>query len=624
MDEPMAEQRPSYPVNFPTGQANQVHHSYIWLGSLIGVLSVVVVGVLTNLSTIIDLIRLSGVSPTKALIGIGISFLAIVVLYGIVVAITVLAYKNLSYVFDEKEFSLYSGIITKRRVHVPYARVQSVNHRQSLVQRIAGVCTVEIDTAGGASNKAVKVPYVQLGTGEAIRHDLFVRKAANIAGVGGQVVVMAPGAMPEGYQAPVTAQDISSAAPVAPGQYVVNPPQQGFASGVSTAQSNVLDGAVGTLAEDFRGIYGEAIAGMEPVDFERRLSNQELLLASVSNSGLWATFITLIITIAVVVLPLAIILPELSWAGFATIPLFVLGAVIISAISLVFVILSFGNFAVRRRGSRIEVERGILQRDFSGIDVDRVQTLVIKQSFIRRLLGFCEVSLGRINASSSDDQNTQAKLNASGLIVHPFLKLDQVDSLIDNLLPEYVNRPIATEFKGLPPIALRRGIIRRCIIRNGLFWVTICAIITQFVMNVVLQNFLARTIYNGGSFIQYMNILCVIIYVVFAIQLVLAALGTVWWKRGSGFAFNDRFVAICNDGLHTETVYYPRNKIQDVFVRTNPFQRMAHTATIGALTAAGVGGTYSVLWDVTEDDSATWLDWLKPRTHHSNQFITSL
>ena len=42
----------------------------------------------------------------------------------------------------------------------------------------------------------------------------------------------------------------------------------------------------------------------------------------------------------------------------------------------------------------------------SRVGVDRVQSVMVKQSFIRRLLGYCELSLGKIDAAAenSDDQ----------------------------------------------------------------------------------------------------------------------------------------------------------------------------------------------------------------------------
>ncbi|MFR4804118.1 MAG: PH domain-containing protein [Eggerthellaceae bacterium] len=57
------------------------------------------------------------------------------------------------------------------------------------------------------------------------------------------------------------------------------------------------------------------------------------------------------------------------------------------AFSVVGTIVQYGGFKVRRRESRIEVEHGLLQRTFHGVDIDRVQTVIVKQSFVRRLIG---------------------------------------------------------------------------------------------------------------------------------------------------------------------------------------------------------------------------------------------
>jgi len=70
---------------------------------------------------------------------------------------------------------------------------------------------------------------------------------------------------------------------------------------------------------------------------------------------------------------------------------------------------------------------------------------------------------------------------------------------------------------------------------------------------------------------------------------------------------------VSNGGLSRESVSFPRQKIQFGCVRTNPFQRMAKTATLKAVIAAGVGGTTISLVDVTEEDAAHWMEWLEPR-----------
>ena len=122
---------------------------------------------------------------------------------------------------------------------------------------------------------------------------------------------------------------------------------------------------------------------------------------------------------------------------------------------------------------------------------------------------------------------------------------------------------------------------------------------------------------EGTRLLSLINVSCVLLYLGFIVQVVIIVIGTVWWKRGSGFAMTEKYLALCNDGLGTETIYLPRQKIQDVYTRTNPFQKAAGVTTIGAVTAAGVQGTTSFLWDVSEEDGAAWLDWLKPRTQNT-------
>ena len=90
------------------------------------------------------------------------------------------SYKHIWYEFGDEEFSFYSGVFNKKRVHVPYRRIQSVDQTASLLQRVFGVCTVQIDTAGGASNKAVSVPFLRKADAEALRADLFARKSAAV------------------------------------------------------------------------------------------------------------------------------------------------------------------------------------------------------------------------------------------------------------------------------------------------------------------------------------------------------------------------------------------------------------------------------------------------------------
>lgn len=565
---------------FATGQFNKVHHSYVWLNALVGLGAVVAISVVSNISSFASLFSALAQAQVNILLVVALIVVALFLVYAVAVGVLVLAYRNLRFVFDEKEFSLYSGILIKRRMHVPYNKVQSVNHRQSLIQRLAGVCAVEIDTAGGSSNRAIKVPYVLLGTGEAIRHDLFARKAAEAAGV--------------------SASDLAAAAARA-----------GAAGG--SAAGSILDAASDYVGvSDFRGVFDSQAAGMEPVSFERRLTNGELALCTTSASAIVGAAVVFVLVLFAMAIVVATLGARASLPILMAMPVVVISLLAVLAVNVAAVALSFGNFSVRRRGSRIEVERGILQRDFSGIDVNRIQSLVVRQSFVRRLLGYCEVSLGRINAAGDGNQNTQAKLNSGALVVHPFLKVSQVDALLAGLLPEFADRPVAADFQGLPAVALRRGIVRRCLLRNVFFWLLV-ALAACCICD-------ARLGLAGPGLDQVMHIARALVPPAAAVCVVgigMSAWSTVLWKRGSGYAMARRYLALRNDGLSTETAFFPRSKVQDVNVRTNPFQRRAGVATIGVRTAAGTSATRTALWDAPASDAHAWLRWVVPEAAHS-------
>lgn len=587
-----------YASTFHTGDVCHVHRSYIWLMPLNGVI-VVAIAILVQMgqtfSELHDMWTEMGMNMSMVPFTILISLGVILVLYGLSVAVCAWAYRYLWFEFDEREFSVYSGIFLKRRVHVPYARVQSVNHKAGVLQRVFGVCTVTVDTAGGSANKAVSIPYVELGVGERIRAELFNRKAAMSAECPVELVYQDPAAVPA---VPLTA-------PVSPAAE--------DASHVRPRGTNALDEVAADVV-DWRGVYGGAQQSMEPVSYEFGLSNSELFLASASHSSALSSMIAfsaagglfsmgIVGSIGALFIPLIIAILLVGWL-LGMVPIF----------------LSFGGFKVRRRGSRVEVEQGLLQRRFTGIDVDRIQSVVIRQSVVRHFFGYCEVSLGRIDAASQEKSDNQNQLNPHGLIIHPFVRLDKVDELLAGVLPEYEGRPLPTEQQQVAPVALRRGFIRRCIWYNAAFYTALALAALQLLYAAYLvphmdilfsasRGLIVGDAISRGFLIGYL--LCLAITAALAV-------GTVVWWRGSGVSFNRSFACIQNSGLSTEFVIVPRAKIQAGAMTANPLQRMAHTATVSLVTAAGIGQTKTRLIDVDEACAESWLSWLEPRQGSSS------
>lgn len=574
-----------------------VHHSYMWLGSLrtggivfVALLASVVPSMLRSLFAPGQSGAFEMLLTTAVVAG------ALLVSVVIAAAYQLLSYKHLYYELGPEEFNLYSGILNKKRVHVPYRRIQSVDQRASLLQRVFGVCTVNVDTAGGAANKAVVVPYVRKSQAEELRRELFGRKQYALA--------VQAGATPAQAAQLVRVHD-------------------GAAAG---EQGNVLD-APAEMWEDVRGVFGGEAVDTGRVTYEYGLTNKELILTGLSNNTAFVLVAIGIVAGLVQVLePLmtmfarqtAAVIGSVSQAGYAA---FGPGAIALAALGFLGVCLvmwlisglttciSYGGFRARRRANRIEVERGLLQHQFQGVDVDRVQSVTVRQSVIRRLFGYCEISLGKIDVTfdgMAGDQQQSSGLS-QGLVIHPFVKLDRVPEILAGIIPEYAGVPARNT--PVSPVALRRAVIRRGIVQGFGFWLAVAVALTQVLLNVLLSPVDPA----HATALVYINAVSVALYAVAAVSFALEVVGAVLWARGSGFSYNREFMQIANGGLARETVSFPRRKIQFGCVRSNPLQRRAGTATIRVRTASGVSGTTEQLIDVRADDAQAWLGWLEPR-----------
>ncbi len=590
---------------------HHVHHSYIWLGSIQAGAALFFVVLVSGFSGFVGALadgETIGDDLPLLMLVIGAIVLGLVLIIGLVALFQWLSYKHLYYIIGPEEFNLYSGIFNKKRVHVPYQRIQSVDQRASLLQRVFGVCTVSIDTAGGSNNKAVQVPYVQKSQAEQLRTELFARKQYATAVQEG----MAP---QEAAVAVAAASGVVLPQAGAAGQAAV-------AGAAGQAPHNVLD-APAEIWTDVRGVFGGSAVDTGKVTYEYGLTNKELLFTGLSNNTAFVLVILGILggaaqfasqmapVLTGMVDPLVGQFMLLSGQLFggnlvaAGVALVLVIAAVMWLLSIVGSAISFGGFRACRRDNRIEVERGLLQHQFQGVSVDRVQSVIVKQSFIRRLLGYCELSLGKIDAAA-DSSDEQQKSLSQGLVVHPFVKMSRVPEILAGLVPEFAGVPV--ESTPVAPVALRRALIRRGIIQGTGLWLAVIIAIGQLCSNAFIvpdgDGVIALFYINTGAFIGYA--LCLVLFV-------LDLVGAVLWFRGSGFAYNEHFMQVSNGGFARETVSFPRKKIQFGYTKTNPFQRRARTATVSARTAAGIGGTTIRLIDVCEEDARSWLDWLKPR-----------
>jgi len=115
-----------------------------------------------------------GISPELAVLA-GVVVLALLVGYSV---LWVYLYR---YGLEDSEFKKESGVIAKDYVSIPYSRIQNVNIERSLLERVLGISSVQIQTAGGGGwrgNAEGRIPGVDKHAAEKLREDIIERARA--------------------------------------------------------------------------------------------------------------------------------------------------------------------------------------------------------------------------------------------------------------------------------------------------------------------------------------------------------------------------------------------------------------------------------------------------------------
>ena len=668
-------------------EKHKLHHSYIWM-SVIRAFPYIIIALAFSVGPTVvslDTSMLPGILGNSFLLSLLICLLMTVIICGVCAGIAAISYKYIWYEFSPGEFNYYSGILNKKRNHIPYQRVQSVNQKMSLLQRLIGVCTVEIDTAGGSNNTAVSMQYIKREEAERVRREIFMRKRLLMEGMSAEeahrIMLLNRDAvlkttMPEapvgyqpsglefsaGYQVdgPKPPMGYQPGSPTgyqagisgAPAQTTTPQFQQEFTQGGNTqvsaysqapasdaysqttpnasAPSNILD-IPAEIADNMRGVFGGYEVDTGKVSYEIGLSNKELILSALTGK---TSFVLVLLGVISALFSGVSFVMDMNWVSDSDVVIATQGAMMAASIPFVLVTgiamvlgvivllwvitllgtcLSYGGFKARRRDDRIEVEHGIISHTFSGMDVDRIQTININQSFFQRILGYCSVSYGRVTAMTSEqtEGSTSSASIQDTLVVHPFLKLDRVEEVVSQLTPEHTQRPAVDNM--LPRKAFRRAITRRVILQGLGFWLAVIVSLSWFGLSLISPAFWLEEGIHPADVANIIQMVCLCLYGLCVLIAIFEAIDTVMWYRASGFGFNERYVAIVNGGFSRSTVVVPRQKIQISYARTNPLQRLSKVATINVVTARGTTGKKERLIDASLPDVVAWLEWSVPR-----------
>lgn len=515
--------------------------------------------------SLVAIVRTVGGNVAKDLPGVIAIASAIVALS---VVSSVITWRTRTWELTDAGIMLRSGFVTSKQLQVPYEHIHTVNMSSNLVERVLGLMTLDLDTGAASSEgEATRIRGLQAGMAEALREELFRRKAAMLADQGLDARAAA---------ADASAEADDGASPTAPAPspdacYTLTTAQLVFAA---LTEARVVAQAAAFLILIVQGIN----------------LLQESALVNLSD-----------VAGDIAVLPVALLVGAVAL-------LLALALVVGFAVSFVMSLIGFAGYRAERAGGRISVERGLLSRTSHMVALERIQSISIRQGIIRQLIGYAEVRASVVGAIGSSDETS----TADGVVLHPFIRLTEVDAFLASIAPDFsvvkTGRVCfdssSEELEEIGLVRLPRAAARRLAFRTAM---------KSLALAVALAGagvFLAHVLLAGESWSMVrltIGALLVVMGVAVVARMILSA---VLRYRDSRIGHDRARLVMVVGGVKRRTEVVLRARLQHATASASPFQRRVQVATFMTRTAA-TGDL--VLRDVSAADADALLAWIRPR-----------
>lgn len=518
--------------------------------------------------SLVAIVRTVGGNVAKDLPGVIAIASAIVALS---VVSSVITWRTRTWELTDAGIMLRSGLVTSKQLQVPYEHIHTVNMSSSLVERVLGLMTLDLDTGAASSEgEATRIRGLQAGMAEALREELFRRKAAVLADQGLDARTA---------DADASAEADDEASPTAPAPspdacYTLTTAQLVFAA---LTEARVVAQAVAFLILIVQGI--------------NLLQESELVNLSDVAGDIAVLPVALLIGVAALLLALALIV------GFA--------------ISFVMSLIGYAGYRAERAAGRISVERGLLSRTSHTVALERIQSINIRQGLIRQLIGYAEVRASVVGAIGSSDETS----TADGVVLHPFIRVTEVEAFLASIAPDFsAAETVKTgrvcfdssseELEEIGLVRLPRAAARRLAFRTAMKFLALAVALAG------VGVFLARVLLAGESWSMVrlaVGALLVVMGVAVAARMILSA---VLRYRDSRIGHDRTRLVMVVGGVKRRTEVVLRARLQHATASASPFQQRVQVATFMTRTAAA--GDLA-LRDVSAADADALLAWIRPR-----------
>ena len=590
-------------------------------------------------------------NPEGAPMFLLISVLVFVALLALVVVVAVVSWRIHTWELEDDALVLRTKFITSSEKRIPYQRVHSIDLNAGLFSRLLGLVDVSVGTGAAV---AEKIDGLKRSDAEVLKRAVFARRELLSKVAAAEKAAAAQGAS-SGKGATASVSAALAAARAAGEALRADVPayldaasstgQPAGLAGSSSAAQNAsqqpagLAGAfaVGGASDASAPSAYDDVLAPDRVDHETRLTRRQYVLGAltspningliVSLAGFVAGLIGLLDFAADIVGEQVVygllgtgaeITAESAATALSGMGAGLVGAIVGVLLVVVLVVwvasaalslIKWGNFVARRRGDRVEVSWGLLSRSTRAVELGRVQYVSVEQSLIRRVTGYARVVAHMVSVNAGEDASSLE----AGVVVHPFIKLSEVDAWLADMLPEFSG--VASAAPGLdrlPPQALRRTLL------HGLYWALACAVLAAVPMILRATGVFAV----GGGAAWFVDVGITALWALTAFVLVWGEFIRVLAWRHRRVGIEGRLFVMRDGALGTTISASSRTKIQALLVSQSPFQRGARVASVRVNTA-GAGGDLRMR-DAGTGTTETLLDWARPHYHNEAQVAQAL
>ena len=271
--------------------------------------------------------------------------------------VAVARYLRFRYALAGDELVIRSGLLSRRHRVIPLARVQNVDVRQGVLQRLLHVAELRVETAGAGGEAEAALSVLGAAEAQALRGELLSRRRAARPGIAAPAV--------DG------ASEASGDAPVDAGRLLKK----------LSFREVVLAGATANEA----GVIAAGVAGaLQLVDdvglpYVRRLGEATdwvMHEAGVGGAG----------SVVLVIAGLGLLMMILGWG-----------------VSIVGAVVRYHGFTLTRADGELRKRYGLLTLHEASVPLERVQAIRVEESILRRPLGLASLMIETAGAAPGQD-----------------------------------------------------------------------------------------------------------------------------------------------------------------------------------------------------------------------------